>query len=145
MRVVDFMPPRGVAPDIVRIVEGLDGEVAMRSELAVRFDYGSIMPWVRHVDGATVAIAGPDGLCYRTPVGGHGEGLTTVSEFVIRPGERIPFVLTWFPSHDPLPAAIDPERALAETEEYWLDWAGRCGHTGDYHEEIHHRCCSSRR
>ncbi len=137
VRAIDFMPPRGEAPDIVRIVEGLDGDVQMRSELAIRFDFGEIVPWVRRVDHARVAIAGPDALCLRTPVDVHGEDLTTVSEFTLRPGERIPFVLTWFPSHLDLPAEVDAEVALAETEDYWLDWAGRCGHSGVYHEEIH--------
>ncbi len=137
VRAIDFMPPRGVAPDIVRIVEGLDGEVAMRSELAIRFDYGKIVPWVRRVDHTRVAIAGPDALCLRTPLEIHGEEMTTVSEFTLRPGERIPFVLTWFPSHQPLPDEIDPEAALVDTEEYWLEWAAGCGLKGDYHEEIH--------
>jgi len=137
VRAIDFMPPRGEAPDIVRMVEGLDGEVPMRSELAIRFDYGSIVPWVRRVDHARVAIAGPDAFCLRTPAEIRGEDMTTVSEFVIRPGERVPFVLTWFPSHRPLPDEVDPEQALADTEEYWLDWAGTCRHTGDYHDEIH--------
>ena len=109
----------------------------MRSELVIRFDFGKIVPWVRRVDHARVAIAGPDALCLRTPVEIHGEDLTTVSEFTVGPGERIPFVLTWFPSHQELPEEVDPEVALAETEEYWLDWAARCGHEGDYHEEIH--------
>lgn len=138
VRVIDFMPPRGRAPDIVRIVEGLDGDVAMRSELVIRFDFGRIVPWVRRVDHARLAIAGPDALCLRTPVEVHGENLSTVSEFVVRPGERIPFTLTWFPSHQRrLPARVDPEVALAQTEDYWLDWASSCGHTGDYHEEVH--------
>ncbi len=137
VRAIEFMPPRGHAPDIVRIVECLSGHVRMRSELVIRFDYGNIIPWVRRVDGARVAVAGPDALCFRTPVGSHGENLTTVSEFTVAPGERVPFVLTWFPSHEALPAEIDPEEALAETEDYWLSWAGRCNHTGDYHEEIH--------
>ncbi len=137
VRAIDFMPPRGVAPDIVRIVEGLDGDVRMRSELAIRFDYGAIVPWVRRVGHARVAIAGPDALCLRTPLEIHGEEMTTVSEFILRPGERIPFVLTWFPSHEPLPDEIDPEAALVDTEEYWLEWAAGCSHLGDYHEEIH--------
>jgi GH15 family glucan-1,4-alpha-glucosidase len=137
VRAIEFMPPRGTAPDIVRIVEGLDGHVRMRSELAIRFDFGKIVPWVRRVDHARVAIAGPDALCLRTPVEIHGEDKTTISEFTLGPGERIPFVLTWFPSHQELPDEVDPEVALSETEDYWLDWAGRCGHEGDYHEEIH--------
>jgi GH15 family glucan-1,4-alpha-glucosidase len=137
VRAIEFMPPRGSAPDIVRIVEGLDGNVRMRSDLSIRFDFGKIVPWVRRVDHARLAIAGPDALCLRSPVEIHGEELTTVSEFTVTAGERVPFVLTWFPSYEALPPAIDPEVALSETEGYWLDWAGRCGHAGDYHEEIH--------
>src|SRR5581483_5908534 len=67
VRVYDFMPPRDNAPDVVRIVEGVRGRVEMRSELVIRFDYGHIVPWVRRVDGARLAVAGPDGLCFRTP------------------------------------------------------------------------------
>ncbi len=137
VRVIDFMPPRGVAPDIVRIVEGVEGTVSMRSELAIRFDYGKIVPWVRRIDHARVAVAGPDALCFRTPVDVHGENLTTVSEFTVDPGTRIPFVLTWYPSHEDLPDEIDPEQALDDTESYWRDWAHECKHHGDYHEEIH--------
>jgi GH15 family glucan-1,4-alpha-glucosidase len=137
VRIIDFMPPRGVEPDIVRIVEGLHGHVSMRSELIIRFDYGRIVPWVRRVDDARLAVAGPDALCFRTPVEVRGEDMKTISEFVVKPGERIPFALTWFPSHEELPRAIDPELALAETEAFWLDWANSCSHSGDYHEEIH--------
>ena len=137
VRLIDFMPPRGEAPDIVRIVEGLDGRVPIRSELVIRFDYGRTVPWVRRVDHARVAVAGPDALCFRTEVEVHGEDLRTVAEFEVEAGERIPFVLTWFPSHQEVPDAIDAERALTDSEDYWLDWAGKCGHQGDYHEEIH--------
>jgi GH15 family glucan-1,4-alpha-glucosidase len=137
VRAIDFMPPRGVAPDIVRIVEGLDGSVPMRSELVIRFDYGRIVPWVRRVDGVPLAVAGPDALCFRTPVDVRGEDLSTVSEFTLEPGHRVPFVLTWFPSHQPPPDEVDPEQALADTEAFWLDWAESCTHHGDYHDEIH--------
>ena len=126
VRVLDFMPPRGKAPDVVRIVEGVRGSVRMRSELVIRFDYGSIVPWVRREDGARLAIAGPDGLCFRTPAHTFGENMRTVSEFVIEEGERVPFVLTWFPSHEDAPAKIDPEVALSETESFWCDWIGSC-------------------
>ncbi len=135
VRVIDFMPPRGGAPDIVRIVEGVQGSVRMHSELVVRFGYGRIVPWVRRVDGALLAIAGPDALCLRTAAEVHGENLTSVSEFVVSAGERIPFVLTWYPSHESLPPAIEPETALRETESFWLDWARRC-HTGGEFEDV---------
>jgi GH15 family glucan-1,4-alpha-glucosidase len=137
IRAIEFMPPRGRMPDIVRIVEGLDGNVPMRSELVIRFDFGNIVPWVHRVDHARIATAGPDSLCFRTPMDVHGEDMMTVSEFAISQGERIPFSLTWFPSHEPLPDPVDAEEALNDSEAYWLDWAGRCDHYGDYHDEIH--------
>jgi GH15 family glucan-1,4-alpha-glucosidase len=92
---------------------------------------------VRRVDHARVATAGPDALCVRTPVEVRGEDLTTVSEFTLGPGERIPFTLTWFASHKELPDEVDADEALNESETYWLDWAEMCTHHGDYHDEIH--------
>jgi GH15 family glucan-1,4-alpha-glucosidase len=137
VRAIDFMPPLRSPPHIVRIVEGLNGRVRMRSELVIRFDFGHIVPWVRRLGDATVAIAGPDALGLHTPVEVHQEEMTTVSDFIVEPGDRIPFVLTWYPSHDDISAAIDSEEALRESETYWLDWAETCRHTGDYHDEIH--------
>jgi GH15 family glucan-1,4-alpha-glucosidase len=137
VRAIDFMPPRGRAPDIVRIVEGLDGSVPMRSELVIRYDFGHIVPWVRRVDHARVATAGPDALCFRTPVEVHGEELRTVSKFELQQGERIPFTLTWFPSHEKIPRAINAEQALTDTENYWLEWAAQSNQRGDYQDEIH--------
>ncbi len=125
-RVLDFMPPRGKAPDVVRIVEGRQGSVQMRSELTVRFDYGRILPWVRRVDDARLIVAGPDALSFRTPARTRGENMHTLSEFTVEEGERVPFVLTWFPSHDGVPEAIDPEQALADTEGYWREWNALC-------------------
>jgi GH15 family glucan-1,4-alpha-glucosidase len=126
VRVLDFMPPRGKAPDVVRIVEGVKGTVQMRSELVIRFDYGKIVPWVRRADHARLAIAGPDGLCFRTPAHTYGENMRTVSTFTVEEGQRVTFVLTWFSSHDDAPAEIDPEIALAETESFWRDWNDQC-------------------
>jgi GH15 family glucan-1,4-alpha-glucosidase len=125
VRVVDFMPPRGKAPDIVRIVEGVEGSVRMRSELVIRFDYGHVVPWVRHVGDARLAVAGPDALVFRTPAPSRGEHMQTVSEITVEEGERIPFVLTWYPSHENPPDRIDPEVALAETEAFWREWNER--------------------
>jgi GH15 family glucan-1,4-alpha-glucosidase len=128
-RVIDFMPPRGKAPDIVRIVEGVKGSVHMRSELTIRFDYGRVIPWVRkrtHEENTRVALGGPDALCFRTPAQTRGEDMRTVSEFSVDEGERVPFVLTWFPSHEDVPEAIDPEQALADTESFWREWSEQC-------------------
>ena len=126
VRVLDFMPPRGKAPDVVRIVEGLRGRVRMRSELVIRFDYGCIVPWVRRADHARLAIAGPDALCFRTRASTRGENMRTLSEFTVDEGERVPFVLTWYPSHEELPAEIDPEQALEDTESFWREWNDSC-------------------
>jgi GH15 family glucan-1,4-alpha-glucosidase len=135
-RVIDFMPPRGEAPDVVRIVEGVEGEVDMRLELVLRFDYGSTVPWVRRVEGDLVAIAGPDAVCVRTPIELHGKNFRTYAHFRVREGERVPFVLTWFPSHRELPEAVDAETALADTLDYWQDWAGACSHDGRWRDAV---------
>ena len=112
VRLIDFMPPRGKAPDVVRIVEGIHGRVDMLMELVLRFDYGSIVPWVRTIDDTLVAIAGPDAVSVRTPVELEGRNLRTYAEFTVEEGDRVPFVLTWTPSHEPLPEPVDAEHAL---------------------------------
>jgi GH15 family glucan-1,4-alpha-glucosidase len=126
VRLIDFMPPRGENPDIVRIVEGIRGEVAMQMELIIRFDYGRTIPWVRTEHGGLEAIAGPNGLILRTPVKTGGKDLTTVAEFRVKKGDRVPFVLTWFASHVEPPRAIHPDHALRDTEKYWKKWTKRC-------------------
>ena len=100
----------------LRIVEGLSGRVAMRMELVIRFDYGSIVPWVRRVDDTLLATAGPDTLELRTPVAVRGENMKTVAEFHVSEGERVPFALNYRPSHEAAQHAVDPEQALAATE-----------------------------
>ncbi len=137
VRVIDFMPPRGADPDVVRIVEGLEGTVRMRMQLVIRFDYGSIVPWVRRADdGSLVAIAGPDAVVLQTPVEFHGENFHTVAEFSVSVGERIPFTLTWFPSHHDAVAQVDPEQALADTCEFWREWLGTCTYGGRWHHAV---------
>jgi len=136
VRLIDFMPPRGKAPDLVRIVEGVRGTVDMQLELALRFDYGSIVPWVRNLDGTLVGIAGPDAVAVRTPIELEGRNLRTYAEFTVREGDRVPFVLTWFPSNERVPEAIDVEQALRETIDYWEDWSSRCTATGQWDEAL---------
>src|SRR5205814_2065445 len=92
----------------------------------IRFDYGSVVPWVRREGDTRLVVAGPDALCFRTPARTRGEGMRTISEFTIEEGERVPFVLTWFPSHADQPERIDPDIALAETESFWREWNAKC-------------------
>ncbi|MBW7972049.1 glycoside hydrolase family 15 protein [Bradyrhizobium sp. BR 10289] len=133
---IDFMPPRGKASDIVRLVRGLSGSVKMRMELVIRFGFGVDIPWVRRIDHSLMAIAGQDMTVLRTPVEIRGEDLTTVSDFEVSEGESVPFVLTYGPSHLDPPAPIDPEIALQETEKFWNEWSSRSTHDGEYRDLI---------
>jgi GH15 family glucan-1,4-alpha-glucosidase len=138
VRLIDFMPPRGENPDIIRIVEGLHGRVSMQMELIVRFDYGQIVPWVRRrkrYDGLE-AIAGPDGLILRTPIETCGKDLTTVAEFTVEKGDRVPFVLTWFASHTEPPRKVNAEHALGDTEKYWSDWSQQFHSKGEWRDAV---------
>jgi GH15 family glucan-1,4-alpha-glucosidase len=136
VRLIDFMAPRLNNPDLVRIVEGVRGEVRVKMELVIRFDYGQIVPWVRKAHDGLEAIAGPDGLMLRTPVETRGKDLTTVADFTVKQGERIPFVLTWFASHKEPPHRINPEDALRDTERYWGEWAKCCEHRGPWADAV---------
>src|SRR5260370_15440660 len=136
VRLIDFMPPRGENPDIIRIVEGLRGKMSMQMELIIRFDYGQIVPWVRRRHGGLEAIAGPDGLILRTPIETCGKDLTTVAEFTVAKGDRVPFVLTWFLSHKDPPRKVNAEHALRDTEKYWREWSGQCEIKGEWRDAI---------
>jgi GH15 family glucan-1,4-alpha-glucosidase len=130
--VVDFMPPRGKASDVVRLVRGIKGSVKMRMELVIRFGMGSEIPWVKRTeDGALLAISGPDMAVLRTPVELRGENMTTVADFEVAEGRTIPFVFTYGASHLALPDPVDPVRALEATEKFWIDWCSRCTYEGD--------------
>jgi len=135
---IDFMPPRGKASDIVRLVRGESGQVAMRMQLVLRFGFGVDIPWVKHGEkpGELLAICGPDMTVLRSPIETHGEDMTTVAEFSVSEGEIMPFVMTYGPSHLPVPAAIDPIAALRDAEEFWADWAGRCTYSGEYRDLV---------
>ena len=130
---IDFMPPRGNASDVVRLVRGVSGRVKMRMELVIRFGFGADIPWVKRAEdrSALLAICGQDMTVLRTPVETRGENMTTVAEFVVAAGETTPFVLTYGPSHLPVPEPIDPAVALRETEEFWIEWCSHCSYQGE--------------
>ncbi|CAL9398830.1 Trehalase [Streptomyces sp. enrichment culture] len=138
VQVTDLMPQRHQAPDVVRIVQGLSGEVTVRSILRLRFDYGSVVPWVRKDDGHRVAVAGPDSAWLRSEpeVRTWGEDLGTHSEFTVREGERVAFVLTWHPSHEPRPALVDPYASLRHSLKDWQAWASRCRYRGPHRDMV---------
>jgi GH15 family glucan-1,4-alpha-glucosidase len=136
VRVVDFMPPDEASPNVLRLVEGVSGQVAMRMELVVRFDYGRIVPWVTMVDGVLRAVGGPDALALRTPVSVHGRDLTTVAEFTVGPREAVPFALSWYPSHLAPPPAVDVAREIHEAEAWWRAWSDRCNYVGPWRDAV---------
>jgi GH15 family glucan-1,4-alpha-glucosidase len=134
--VIDCMPPRSKEPDVVRLVVGKRGRVRMRMELIVRFDYGSIVPWVRRNENGIRAVAGPDTLLLQTDVPVRGEGFRTQADFTVSEGERLPFVLIWHPSHGPAPSTIDAEKTIAHTERWWAEWSSRCAYEGRWREAV---------
>lgn len=136
VKVIDFMPPRDEVADIVRIVVGVTGTVRMHSELAMRFDYGHIIPWVRRDKHGLHAIAGPDAAYFVTTAPVRGENMRSVSDFTVQAGERVPFVLTWAPSHVPRPHTVDAEHVLETTLAYWRGWASQCTYKGKYQDAV---------
>ena len=134
---IDFMPLRGTNPDVVRIVVGERGEVRMRTELTIRFDYGRAVPWVSRIDETCIqAISGPDMVVLRSPAHVHGEDMKTVGEFTVTEGERVPFVLTYGPSHVAAAEPVDPDEALDETETFWKEWIEQGRNHGEWSEAM---------
>src|SRR5256884_420244 len=136
VRITDFMPIREKTVDMVRIVEGLHGHVPMQMHMTIRFDYGSSRPLVRDVHGALVAIAGPDALVLRTPIETKGVGHSTVAEFTVRRGQRVPFTLAWYPSNQDVPRPINATWALTRTAPRWHDWTKKSGYDGAWSDEV---------
>jgi GH15 family glucan-1,4-alpha-glucosidase len=136
VRVIDFMPPRDSASDVVRIVEGISGSVEMRGELRLRFDYGRIVPWVRQQPSGLQAIAGPDSVWLRSPAPLEGRDNATYSEFTVRAGDRVPFVMCWSPSHHQAPARADAEEALNRTVAFWSSWSARSHASGRWRDAV---------
>ncbi|MGI8448536.1 MAG: glycoside hydrolase family 15 protein, partial [Streptosporangiaceae bacterium] len=137
VRVTDFMPPRdGQPPALLRIVEGLDGSVDVSCVLRIRFGYGQVMPWMRRLDRCLLGIAGPDALWLATPITLAGHAMAHEATFTVTAGERVPFVLTWVPSHEDGPEQLDPLRAEADTQKFWDGWVSRCTYQGTYREAV---------
>jgi GH15 family glucan-1,4-alpha-glucosidase len=134
--VIDCMPVPAQPPHLVRMVEGRRGRVRVGMELILRFDYGSVVPWVQRIEGGISAIAGPDRVLLRTAVPLRNENFTTTADFLISPGERAIFTLTWHPSHEDAPPEADPGRVVLETQEWWKAWSARCTYRGPWREAV---------
>jgi len=137
VRLIDFMPPRdGKSPVLTRIVEGVHGHVDMECELRIRLGYGDVVPWVRRIDGRVAAVAGPDSLWLDTPVTLTGRNMTHHAAFRVAAGDRVPFALTWQPSHESAPERPDPFAELSLTSRFWRDWVSRCTYEGPHKDAV---------
>ncbi len=134
--VIDCMMPRTAAPVLARLVVGTRGQVQMNLEVVIRFDYGSVVPWVRQSDQGISAIAGPDMISLRSEVPLRGENFRTFAEFTVSEGQKVPFDLTWYPSHRPEPSRLSVEQAIQETDDWWREWSGRCSYRGKWRDAV---------
>jgi GH15 family glucan-1,4-alpha-glucosidase len=131
--IIDFMMRRDGVVDVIRLVRGLKGSVDMRTELIVRFEYGSIVPWVMVDGGGQLQMtAGPDRLLLLTPVELRGEDMKTVGEFTVSEGEELGFALNWSLSYQPQPKPADAAAGLRQSEEFWGDWVGKMKPLGQW-------------
>jgi len=134
---IDFMPPRANVSDLVRMVRGERGKVAMHSEMRIRFGYGSVVPWVSRLDERTTrGIAGPDMVLLRSDVRMRGENMKTVGDFTVAAGETVSFVLTYGQSHEPPPKPADAEKDLRAAEKFWGEWSSRNKLHGPWNEAV---------
>src|SRR5262249_53182213 len=136
VRITDCMPPRERTPHVVRVAECLRGQVPMRTDLVVRFNYGKTIPWIRTIEGAVVMIAGPDALFLSGDVQCSRRGSNVAGEFTLSAGQRTSFVLSWNPSHEPNPKRIDPMRQVSATERWWRKWSGDCKDASRWHDAV---------
>ncbi|WP_369372097.1 glycoside hydrolase family 15 protein [Promicromonospora sp. Populi] len=141
VRVIDLMPPRSEQADLVRIVEGISGQVPMTTELRIRFDYGNVVPWVTRDDGALLAVAGPDAVRIDAAVdltpGDVADGFVHRAQFTVGPGDRVPFVLTYHASHLAAKRPVEAEVALRDTETFWHSWIAGSTYTGPWADAVH--------
>ncbi|MGH9502677.1 MAG: glycoside hydrolase family 15 protein [Terriglobales bacterium] len=133
---VDCMTPPNNLPELLRMVVGKRGQVPMKLELVIRFDYGSVVPWVRRTDSGISAIAGPDMLSLRTQVPLRGENLKTLAEFTVKEGQSVAFDLTWYQSHRDEPSPLNVAEEIQNTESWWREWSDCCSYQGKWHDAV---------
>ncbi|MFY9906860.1 MAG: glycoside hydrolase family 15 protein [Terriglobales bacterium] len=136
VKLIDCMVTHEERPELLRIVEGTRGQVRMKLDLTIRFDYGSVVPWVHKIENGILAIAGPDMIVLRTDVPLHSENMRTQAEFTVAEGQRVLFNLTWNPSNRPTPEPINIDAAFDKTEKWWQEWSSHCSYTGPWREAV---------
>jgi GH15 family glucan-1,4-alpha-glucosidase len=136
VKLIDCMVTHEERPELIRIVEGTRGQVRMNLDLIIRFDYGSVVPWLHRIEDGILAIAGPDMIVLRTDVPLRSENMRTQAEFTVDEGQRVLFNLTWNPSNRPMPEPINVDAALEKTEKWWREWSSRCSYKGSWREAV---------
>ena len=135
--VTDFMSPGEEHTTIFRMVEARSGSVEMEMELIVRFDYGSIPPWVQAAGDGLTMVAGSDALRFHSPVPLVGRGdLATTAEFTIDDGHVRGFSLAWYSALDAPPTPLDVHAARVRTRRFWREWVERCTYSGEWRDEV---------
>ena len=133
---IDCMVLREEMPELFRVVVGTRGQIRMKLELVLRFDYGSVVPWVRRIEGGISAIAGPDMIRLRSDVELLGENMKTGADFTVAKGQKVSFNLTWYPSNQDEPATLTVDQAIQKTEKWWREWSGRCTYQGKWRDAV---------
>ena len=133
---IDCMVLHEEAPELLRTVVGKRGQIRMKLDLVIRFDYGSVVPWVRRIDGGISAIAGPDMVRLRSDVELVGENMKTKAEFTVAEGQKVSFDLTWYPSNQQEPPAVNVDAAIQKTEKWWREWSDRCTYQGKWRDAV---------
>ncbi len=133
---IDFMP-MNTSGHVVRMVVGLSGRVEFAVDLAIRFDYGSSVPWVERKDAHTLtAVAGPEMLVLRSPVALHPQDHHTASRFHVDEGQLKVFTLAYQASFAPVLDQIDADQALESTAAYWREFSDRCPDVGPWTAQV---------
>lgn len=137
VELTDFMPLGVATSSVIRVLRGVSGAVAMASEMRLRFEYGSAVPWVEALeDGSIRAICGPEMVLLRSSVRHQAQDSATVAEFTVHAGETIQFVLSYSASHDKPGPPVGAEDLLHDTEAGWREWSGRCTSAGRFTEVL---------
>jgi len=136
VRLLDFMSPQTGTSDVYRLIEGISGEVHVRSELIIRFDYGALLPWLQRTDRGIRAVAGPDAIHCFSDVRQEIVGSAVVTEFRVRAGQQTSFQLTWTEAHAPPPAERNVTQVLEDTQAWWTQWSQRCSYRGQWREDV---------
>ena len=135
-RLTDFMPVNTGRCDVVRVIEGIEGEVPFEVLLTVRFGYGAFTPWITPMQNGLLFVSGPDAVAVRGPVAMKTQGRYQAAYFSVKKGQVVPLQLNWHDSHLPVPSELDAQKALKDTDAYWREWSGRCTYQGEHRDAV---------